>query len=112
MAIGGRGARRIVVHGTAYHWRFRGRPTYCQDMAWSRCTFAVELAEDPGAVLVVSDSRPHPANCFQYDAMPVLPAEVADAIELALAAGWEPARPGRPFPLETDRGHTARSAQA
>lgn len=34
MALVRKGARRIVVDGTAYRWRLRRRPTYCQGLAW------------------------------------------------------------------------------
>ncbi|SCK10016.1 hypothetical protein YUWDRAFT_00455 [Streptomyces sp. AmelKG-D3] len=44
MALIRKGSRQIVVDGTAYRWRLRGRPTYFQGLAWSPCTFAVEHA--------------------------------------------------------------------
>jgi hypothetical protein len=48
MALVRKGSRRIVVDGTVYRWRLRGRPTYFQGLAWSPCTFAVEHADTPG----------------------------------------------------------------
>ncbi|MEU1179286.1 hypothetical protein ABZ464_16840 [Streptomyces sp. NPDC005820] len=47
MALVRKGSRRIVVDGTAHHWRLRGRPTYFQALAWAPCTFAVEHADTP-----------------------------------------------------------------
>ena len=38
MALVRKGSRQIVVDGTAYRWRLRGRPTYSQGLAWSPCT--------------------------------------------------------------------------
>jgi hypothetical protein len=57
MALVRRGSRRIVVDGTVYRWRLRGRPAYFQGLAWSPCTFAVEHADTPGTTLVVTTSR-------------------------------------------------------
>ncbi|TXS41315.1 hypothetical protein EAO75_41800 [Streptomyces sp. uw30] len=48
MTLVRKGSRRIVVDGTAYRWRMRGRPAYVQGLAWSPCTFAVEHADTPG----------------------------------------------------------------
>lgn len=44
MALVRKESRRIVVDGTAYRWRLRGRPTYFQRLSWSPYTFAVEHA--------------------------------------------------------------------
>ena len=54
MALVRKGPRRIVVDGTAYRRRLRGRPTCFQGLAWSPCTFAVEHADAPGMTLVVT----------------------------------------------------------
>ncbi|MGW1324556.1 hypothetical protein [Streptomyces antibioticus] len=62
MAVGRKGARRIVVDGTAYRWRLRRRPTYCQALAWAACAFAVEHAETPGTTLVITTDQPHPSK--------------------------------------------------
>jgi len=62
MALVRKGSRRIVVDGTAYRWRLRGRPTYSQSLAWSPCTFAVEHVDTPGAMLVVTTDQPHPTT--------------------------------------------------
>jgi hypothetical protein len=104
MALGRKGSRHIVVGGTPYRWRLRRRPTYFQALAWTPCTFAVEHADVRGAVLVVTTNQPHPSNWFGRDARPVLPSDVAHAIELALQKGWTPAEPGSPVCLDLSAG--------
>ncbi|MCF4139469.1 hypothetical protein L1856_25910 [Streptomyces sp. Tue 6430] len=100
MALVRKGSRRIVVDGTAYRWRLRGRPTYFQGLAWSPCTFAVEHADTPGMTLVVTTNQPHPSNWIGREAEPVLPAGVAAAVRLALGEGWTPTAPGPVFHLD------------
>lgn len=80
MALVRKGSRRIVVDGTAYRWRLRGRPTYFQGLAWSPCTFAVEHADTPGMMLVATTDQPHPSNWIGHEAEPVLPSGVAAAV--------------------------------
>ncbi|GHJ27099.1 hypothetical protein TPA0910_15320 [Streptomyces hygroscopicus subsp. sporocinereus] len=109
MALVRKGARRIVVDGTPYRWRLRGRPTYDQGMAWSPCTFAVEHEDSPGATLVVTTDQPHPSNWIGREAKPVLPSVVAEAVRLALRAGWRPTAPGRPFRLDCSADVTSSS---
>ncbi|MCX2925568.1 hypothetical protein [Streptomyces sp. NEAU-W12] len=99
MALGRKGARRIVVDGTAYRWRLRRRPTYFQGLAWSPCTYAVEHADTPGTTLVVTTSQAHPSNWIGREAEAVLPSAVARAIERALREGWIPTASGSPFHL-------------
>ncbi|MEW2395860.1 hypothetical protein [Streptomyces sp. NPDC046862] len=109
MALVGKGSRRIVVDGTAYRWRLRGRPTYSQGLAWSPCTFAVEHANTPGTTLVVSTDQPHPNNWICREAEPVLPSRVATAVRLALREGWTPTAPGSAFHLDQSTGFTTSS---
>ncbi|MFE2068861.1 hypothetical protein ACFXDH_41930 [Streptomyces sp. NPDC059467] len=99
MALVRKGSRRIVVDGTAYRWRLRGRPTYFQGLVWSPCTFAVERADTPGMTLVVTTSQPHSSNWIGREAEPVRPSGVAAAVRLALREGWTPAAPGSAFHL-------------
>ncbi|MET8023174.1 hypothetical protein [Streptomyces avermitilis] len=106
MALSRKGARRIVVDGTAYRWRLRRRPTYFQALSWTPCTFAAEHADIPGATLVVTTDRPHPSNWLGREAKPVLPSDVAQAIQLALHKGWTPTAPGSPFHLDQSAGFT------
>lgn len=100
MALARRGSRRIVVRGTAYRWRLRRRPTYCQGLCWTPCTFAVEHADAPGSTLVVTTDQPHLSNWLGREGRPILPSDVAQAIALALRHGWMPTAPGRPFHLD------------
>ncbi|CAM5663298.1 hypothetical protein [Streptomyces chartreusis] len=101
MALVRKGARRIVVDGTAYRWRLRGRPTYSQGLTWSPCTFAVEYEDSPGTTLVVTTGQPHPSNWIGGEAVPVLPSGVAAAIRRALRQGWTPTAPGSAFHLDS-----------
>ncbi|MBL1116179.1 hypothetical protein JK364_27835 [Streptomyces sp. 110] len=106
MALVRKGARRIIVDGTAYRWRLRRRPTYCQGLAWSPCTFAVEHADVPGTTLVVTTDQPHPSNWLGREAKPVLPSDVSQIIQLALREGWTPTAPGSPIHLDLSAGFT------
>jgi hypothetical protein len=89
MVLVRKGSRRIVVDGTVYRWRLRGRPTYFQGLAWSPCTFAVEHADTRGQTLVVTTHQPHPSNWIGREAEPVLPTAVAAAVRLAPARGLD-----------------------
>jgi len=100
MALVRKRSRRIVVDGTAYRWRLRGRPTYSQGLAWSPCTFAVEHAATRGMTLVVTTDQPHPSNWIGSEAEPVLPSGVAAAVRLALREGWTPTTSGSAFHLD------------
>jgi hypothetical protein len=106
MALGRKGARHIVVNGAADRWRLRRRPTYSQALCWSPCTYAVEHADRPGSVLVVTTDQPHSSNWLGHQARPVLPSDVANAIELALSRGWTPTASGSPFQLDQSGGFT------
>ena len=106
MALVRKGSRRIVVDGTAYRWRLRGRPTYFQGLAWSPCTFAVEHADAPGMTLVVTTDQ-HPSNWTGREAEPVLPSRVAAAVWVALREGWTPTAPGSAFHLDQSAGFAA-----
>ncbi|MDX3118809.1 hypothetical protein [Streptomyces scabiei] len=105
MALVRKGSR-IVVDGTAYRWRLRGRPTYPQGVAWSPCTFAVERADTPDTTLVVTTDQPHPSNWIGRETDPVLPSGVAAAVRLALRAGWTPTLPGSAFHLDRSADFT------
>lgn len=106
MALVRKGSRRIVVDGTAYRWRLRRRPTYFQALAWTPCTYAVDHADASGTTLVVTTNQPHPSNWFGREAKPVLPSDVAHAIQLALREGWTPTEPGSPFSVDLSAGFT------
>jgi hypothetical protein len=98
MAVRKKGARRIVVDGDAFRWRFPHRPTQNQQDGWPGVTVTVQPVPCEGALLVVAFPR-----CFRMDGpcgeagKPVLPSEVARAVRAALAAGWRVDQPGKPF---------------
>ncbi|WP_078901587.1 hypothetical protein [Actinacidiphila yeochonensis] len=100
MALNRRGSRSVVVDGLPYRWRLRRKPTYSQGLCWSPCTYAVERADRPGAVLVVTTDQPRMGNWMGREGQPVLPADVVRSIRTALARGWTPERPGSPVRLD------------
>jgi hypothetical protein len=95
-----KGSRLIVVDDVTYRWRVRGKPTYCQGLGWSPLTYAVELAANPGTMLVIKTSRPHLSNWLSLPSKPILPAEVATSIRTARSRGWAPDDTGTPFILD------------
>lgn len=98
MATRKTGSRRLVVDEVAYRWRIRRRATYSQaDYGHGTLHVAVELAERPGAVLVLYTDRPHPADWGTTRVVPVRPSDVAGWVRAALAAGWVPSQPGPQF---------------
>ncbi|TDQ52979.1 hypothetical protein [Actinorugispora endophytica] len=98
MALVKKGSRLITVDGTAYRWRTRGRPTYDQARFEAPATFAVELAEAPGSVLVVTTPHPHTRGATG-PVVPITPAAVASGVRSGLADGWRPEKPGTPHLL-------------
>lgn len=99
-----RGSRRIVVDGEPYRWRVRRSPTYAQGNAWSGLAFVVEHADSPGAVLRVELPGARPDNWVEADAGVATPTDVARAVRLARAGGWEPRVPGEAFRLVLPSG--------
>ena len=107
MAMRKAGSRKLVVDGVVYRWRIRRRATPLQtDFGHGTLHVAVELAERPGAVLVVYTDRPHPADWGTNQVTPIRPADVARLVREALAAGWSPAQPGPQFRVRQDRKKT------
>ncbi len=88
MTLSRKDSRPITVDGTDYRWTVRRKPTYSRGLG-ATMTFAVELAEQPGATLVVDTGRPRPDNWLDLPTEPVRPAEVADGIRAALARGFD-----------------------
>lgn len=99
MAIVKKGSRRIVVDDIEYRWKIRHRQTYVQGMfGTDKVACAVERVSDkPGSILVIYFPQTHPGNWIGKPAVPLLPSQVAAAIRAALAAGWQPLEPGKPF---------------
>ena len=58
---------------------------------------AVELAEEPGALLVMRTDRPHPKDWRTQVAVPVRPSDIAGWVRQALSVGWAPSVKGRQF---------------
>ncbi|MFI6181683.1 hypothetical protein ACIA8R_39575 [Nonomuraea sp. NPDC051191] len=86
MAIPKKGSRLITVDGTVFRWRVRHKPTYDEGMAWSPLSFAVERAEEPGAVLMVSLPYARPDNWLGERAIAIRPALVVGCIRRAASA--------------------------
>ncbi|GAA0575421.1 hypothetical protein GCM10009546_42510 [Actinomadura livida] len=100
MTLAKKGSRHIVLDGSTYRWKVRGRPTYSQGLGESPLTFVVEAADTKGALLVVSLPCAHPSNwLLLLPTGAVLPRTVSKAIRQALASGWTPTEPGPAFTL-------------
>lgn len=97
MAILRRGARTLVIDGTAYRWNIRRKPTYCQGLGWSKLSVAVEQSDCHGSVLIGSLPQFHSGNWVGEAVAPILPSQVAVLIRTAVAAGWKPEKAGKPF---------------
>ncbi|GIH50784.1 hypothetical protein SAMN05421833_12376 [Microbispora rosea] len=100
MAIPRKGSRLITVDGVAYRWRIRRKPTYGQAIGEGSLSFAIELAEGPGLVLLVSLPFSLPDVWVGERTMAVRPALVAEAVRMALGQGWDPRQAGRAFDLD------------
>jgi hypothetical protein len=104
MATRKAGSRKLVVDGVTYRWRIRRRATKLQsDYGHGTLHVAVELAEQPGAVLVLYTDRPHPAYWGTKHVVAVRPSDVANWIREALSAGWLPSEPGPQFSLRHEK---------
>lgn len=100
MTLNRKGLRRITVDGVPYRWKVRPRATECTGLNMRPFTYAVSHDGPGGAILVVTTNHFRPDNWFDAPAPPVLPADVAATIRLALARGWEPAADGSSFHLD------------
>ncbi len=94
-----KGSRRTTVDGTVYRWRVRHKPTYCQGNGWTPLRFAVERAEEPEGVLVVSLPCARPDNWLGKRTIAVRPVLVAECIRRALEQGWNSGQRGTGFTL-------------
>src|SRR5262249_12702797 len=99
MAIPKKGTRRIVVDATAYRWRVRSRPTYCQGNAWGNLSFAVELECEGKTLWVVKLDHARPNSGGGAQSAFTTPAIVERAIRNALERGWRPHERGSPHAL-------------
>ncbi|WP_067129474.1 hypothetical protein [Microtetraspora malaysiensis] len=103
MTLPKKGSRPITVSDVAYRWRVRNKPTYCQGNGWTRMTFAVELAEKPGSVLLVTLPHARPDNWILEQSASVRPALVAQCIRRATNEGWAPHHFGSAHRVELTR---------
>lgn len=94
-----KGARFITVDGERYRWRVRSTGTYAQGNAWNPLTASIELADEPGRVLVASFNAPRPDNWIGIAGHVALPSEIAAAIRCAIAQGYDPRSAGGPHLL-------------
>ena len=111
MAIPKQGSRPIIVDGTTYRWYMRRKATYHQllialeqrvhpgEVRTGYITIAVEHAEARGYVLAFTLPQVHPNTNMGLPVVPVVPSQVARVITQALAAGWQPTKPGKPFTI-------------
>lgn len=100
MTISKKGSRPLIVDGISYRWSVRPRPTYAQAICQGALTFAVVNDASPASTLVVSLDALRPDNWFHAPGASVTPNVVARAVREALAKGWRPGQPGRPFALQ------------
>ncbi|MED7926262.1 hypothetical protein SMD20_18545 [Nonomuraea sp. LP-02] len=107
MAIPKKASRLITVDGTVFRWRVRHKPTYDEGMAWSPLSFAVERAEEPGAVLMVSLPYARPDNWLGERAIAIRPALVVGCIRRAVEQGWNSGQPGAGFALTVTKDELA-----
>ncbi|MDP9866571.1 MULTISPECIES: hypothetical protein [Streptosporangium] len=107
MTMPRKGSRPITVDGTAFRWRIGHRPTYSQGNGWTPLTVAVERAEAPGRVLVVSLPCARPDNWDGERTIAVRPVLVAGCIRRALEQGWDPGQRGPAFALAVTENELA-----
>ncbi|WP_211369823.1 hypothetical protein [Nonomuraea turkmeniaca] len=88
MAMPKKGSRLITVDGTVFRWRVSHRPANRQRDGWVPLTFAVERAEEPAGVLVVSLPCARPDNWSGQRTITVRPVLVAGCVRRAIEQGW------------------------
>jgi hypothetical protein len=94
-----KGSRLITVDGTVFRWRVSHRPADRQGNSRSPLTFAVERAQEPGSVLVVSLPCARPDNWSGERTIAIRPVLVAGCVRRAVGEGWNPGLPGSGFSL-------------
>jgi hypothetical protein len=78
---------KFLVTGRPSKWgasatAVRHRPTYSQANGWAPLTYAVQHAEDPGRVLMVSVPAAHHGNWMLMPSMAIRPATVAASVDV------------------------------
>ncbi|MCO5995756.1 hypothetical protein [Actinoallomurus rhizosphaericola] len=99
MAMPKKGSRLITVDGTAYRWRVGHKPTYSQSDSWAPLTFAVERAEEPASVLLVTLPCARPDNWQGERTIAVRPLLVSGCIRRSIEQGWDSRQAGPAFTL-------------
>ncbi|MEU4228629.1 hypothetical protein AB0F17_30415 [Nonomuraea sp. NPDC026600] len=99
MAMPKRGSRLITVDGTVFRWRVSHKPTYRKGTGSSPLTFAVERAQEPGSILMVTLSCARPDNWNGERTIVVRPVLVAGCVRRAVEQGWNSSRSGATFTL-------------
>jgi hypothetical protein len=97
VAMPKKGSRLITVDGAVFRWRVGHKPSFSPDKSASPLTFAVEQADNPGSVLVVSLPCARPDNWQGERTITIRPVLVAGCIRRALAQGWRSGQPGSTF---------------
>ncbi len=104
MAMTKKGSRLIVVGEIEYRWSIRFKPSYAQGLCESPLTAAIELAESPGATLIVNFHAPRPDNWLGLGAWTITPQHIASSIAQGLQSGWKPEQQGATQYLQFDVG--------
>ena len=98
MTIATKGARAIVVGGVEYRWAVRKKPTYSQGLGHNDLTLAIDCGSS-GQTLRVTVPGLRSDNWMSLPGLTVTPGDISRWIPLALAAGWQPTKPGSTFEM-------------
>ncbi len=97
MALAKKGSRKITISGNVYRWKIRHKPTYTQCVFSGKMTAAVELSENPGAVLLITFPWVSYDSWIGNPEKPVTPKHIEQSIQAALSMGWNPNEKGKIF---------------
>jgi hypothetical protein len=99
MTIPSAGSRKIRIGNDDFRWRVCDRATYCQGIAVSNLTVAIE-SSPRGQTLHLTLPALRCDNRLFHPGYVVSPADVARWIPLAIDRGWEPNQSGPTFQLK------------
>ncbi|MEV5554824.1 hypothetical protein AB0L44_14335 [Nonomuraea wenchangensis] len=102
VAMPKKGSRLIIVDDAVYRWRVRHKRD--RGDGWTPLRFTVELAEEPGSVLVVTLPCARPDNWRGERTITVRPLLVGNCVRRAVEQGW---RPGRSCTLDVTEDELA-----
>lgn len=100
MTIPSAGSRKIRIGSEEFRWRVRDHATYCQGIAVSNQTIAIETSPPRGQTLHLTLPALRCDNWLFHPGYVVTPADVARWIPLAIERGWKPNQPGPTFRLK------------